>query len=588
VALGRLTAGATPERAREELLGVSTRLAAEHPDANRGFEASVQPIRDFFPGPTDQKLVMILTAVTLFGLLIACANVANLLLGRAEARQKEVAVRTALGAGRHRILRQLLTESVALAVAAGGVGVLLAVSVVRWLEGMMPAELPRAMIPELDPEVLVATLAVSVLAGIAFGLAPALHAARPDLRGALGDGSRGGTAGRSRKRLRNGFVVGEFAVALALLTGAAFLMQAFAELTRTDPGFRQDGLLTLSLGVSEDRYAEDADVVVYQDALLASLAAVPGVEGVAAMSTLPRGRSHPTASYTIEGREPPDAAEPPTAALQAVNADYFRTLEIDLLRGRGIEPSDRPETLPVAVVSQAFVDRELPAEDPLGRIVTVAGRERTIVGVVEDIIQERIPVAGESGEAIYLPLAQHPRRSLSFALRAAGDPGALAGDVRRAVWAVNPDQPVAQVRTLDDHVAESLTGPRALSWFVSAMGVIALLLAALGIYGVMSHAVQQQRKEIGIRMALGAGRGSVVGMVTRSGLGLAGVGMLLGLPLAWLMYRAVVSALGVFGSRPDPGWAVAVTVALGLVALVSTWLPARRASGVQPVVALGE
>jgi predicted lysophospholipase L1 biosynthesis ABC-type transport system permease subunit len=242
----------------------------------------------------------------------------------------------------------------------------------------------------------------------------------------------------------------------------------------------------------------------------------------------------------------------------------------------------------VAVVSQAFVDRELPAEDPLGRIVTVAGRERTIVGVVEDIIQERIPVAGESGEAIYLPLAQHPRRSLSFALRAAGDPGTLAGDVRRAVWAVNPDQPVAQVRTLDDHVAESLTGPRALSWFVSAMGVIALLLAALGIYGVMSHAVQQQRKEIGIRMALGAGRGSVVGMVTRSGLGLAGVGMLLGLPLAWLMYRAVVSALGVFGSRPDPGWAVAVTVALGLVALVSTWLPARRASGVQPVVALGE
>ena len=212
------------------------------------------PVRDFFPGPTDQKLVLILTAVTLFGLLIACANVANLLLSRAEDRQKEVAVRTALGAGRYRILRQMLTESVTLALVGGAIGTVLSVGIVRWLAGVMPPEMPRAMIPRLDAPVLGATLLVSVLAGMVFGLAPALHAARGDLREALGEGSRGGTAGRSRRRIRNAFVVGEFAVALALLTGAAFLVQSFRMLTATDPGFRQEGLLTFSLTAREDRY----------------------------------------------------------------------------------------------------------------------------------------------------------------------------------------------------------------------------------------------------------------------------------------------------------------------------------------------
>jgi putative ABC transport system permease protein len=583
---GRLALGATPARVQQELDGVVARLAAEYPDANEGYEMRVMPARDFFPGPTDSQLVTILTAVTLFGLLIACANVANLLLGRAEERQREVAVRTALGAGRHRILRQLLTESVTLGLVSGTLGIGLAALLVRWLQGVMPAELPTAFRPELDPVVLAATVLVSMLAGAAFGLVPALHAVRTDLREALGEGSRGGTVGRRRKRLRNAFVVGEFAVALGLLTGSAFMMEAFDQMTGAYPGFRQEGLLTFSLRAPDDRYPQDDDLVEYQDELLASLRAVPGAQGVAVMSSLPRGFSNPSVSYEVAGRERVDGSELPTAGFQAVNPEYFATMEIEVLQGRSFEEADRADGQRVAIVNQAFVRRELPDEDPLSKTVTFRNQAWVVVGVAGDILQERIPLAGDRGEALYVPVAQAPLRSPSYAIRVAGDPNALAADVRQAVWAVNPDQPVALLQTLDAYVAESLAGPRAISVFLLGMGAIALLLAAMGIYGVMAHSVAQQQREIGVRMALGAERGNVVGMVTRSGLGLAGIGMLLGLPLAFVMYRVVASALNLFESAMGLSYAAWVTLALALVAVVSTWLPARRASNIEPVAAL--
>ncbi|MEJ2203015.1 MAG: ABC transporter permease [Gemmatimonadota bacterium] len=588
VVFGRLAPGATPDQVQRELDGVFTRIADEHPDTYRGWTLEVMGARDFFPGPTDTKLVMILTAVAFFGLLIACANVANLLLARAEERQKEVAVRTALGAGRYRILRQLLTESVTLGLVAGLIGFALSTVMIRWIQGAMPPELPSAMTPRLDPTVLLATVAVSVVAGIAFGIAPALQSARANLRESLGEGSRGGTVGRARKRLRNVFVVGEFAVALALLTGAGFLVEIFNDLTEAYPGFTQEGLLTFSLQVSEDRFPEEDDLVVYQNQLLESLKDVPGVDGVALMSSLPRGRGNPSTRYTVEGRPVAEDSEQPTAGIQSVNPDYFETLEIPLLQGRAFEVADGGNAQPVAIVSQAFVDREFPDGDALARSINVRGETRVIVGVAGDIVQQRIALEGDLGEAIYVPVAQVPLRIPSFALRAAGDPAALAGDVRQAVWGVNPDQPLAQVRTLEDHVAESLAGPRALSLFLTCMGVIALLLAAMGIYGVMAHTVAQQRREIGIRMALGAGRGKVVGMITRSGLALAGVGMLLGLPLSYLMYRGGVSALNLFEGSLGFSYALGVTAALALVAILSTFLPARRASRVAPVAALTE
>jgi putative ABC transport system permease protein len=586
IAFGRLAPGASAATVQRQLDPVAQRLATAHPETNRGLDARVQTLREWFPGETDEQLTLVLAAVALASLLIACANVANLLLARAEERQKEVAVRTALGAGRHRILRQLLTESVTLGLAAGVLGVGLAVIVVRWLRGAMPAELPKAMIPALDPGVVLATLGVAVLAGIIFGLAPALHAVRADLREALGEGSRGGTASRSRRRLRNAFVVTEFAVALGLLTGAGFLREVFDQLTPDDPGIRQAGLLTFNLTVPEDHSPAPEDLVVYQDEILRRLAAVPGVQGVALMSSLPRGRMNPSTGYTVEGRPAPAEGQPPRAGLQAVNLEYFATMGIPLLRGRGIESSDRAGTEPVVVVSQALVDREFPGEDPLGRTVTFQGETRTIVGVAADILQDRIPGAGDLGETFYVPAAQNPRRSPSFAVRTAGDPEALAGDVRQAVWAVNPDQPIAQLRTLDAHVRESLAGPAAIGTFLAFMGIIALCLAAMGIYGVMAHAVAQQQREIGVRMALGASQGAVVGMVTRTGLTLAGVGMLLGLPLAFVMYRMAANIFNVFDAEVGLSYAAAATALLAVVAFVATWVPARRASGVQPVAAL--
>lgn len=589
IALGRLAPGATLEQVQGQLSGVASTLARTYPEANRGWEVRAVGIRDFFPGRTDRMLISILTAVTLFGLLIACANVANLLLGRAEERQKEMAVRRAMGAGRRRVLAQLLTESVTLGLAAGAVGIALAIFLVRWLQSVMPAELPASLMPELDPGVLAATVAVSIGAGVVFGLAPALTATGGALRDALGDGARGGTAGRRRKRLRNAFVVGEFAVAVALLTGAAFLVQAFNSLSSGEQGFEGDGLLTFGISIPSDRYEDAEAVLLYQEELERTLAALPGVEGVAVMSSLPRGRGNPSAPYTVAGRTPPAETERPAALIQAVNPGYFATLGVELLAGRLPGPQDRADSPPIVVVNQAFVDREFPGEDPLGRTLIVQDEERTIVGVVEDILQLRISVAGRASPAMYVPLAQWTLRTPAFALRsAAADPATLAADVRRAVWGVDPDQPIARLRPYEDHLAESLAGPRAMSTFLSAMALLALGLAAMGIYGVMAHAVAQQTREIGIRVALGAAQGAVLAMVTRSGMALAGLGVVLGLPLTFVMRRWVMAALGVFETDIPFESAVFMTLGLLLVALVATYLPARKASTVAPVVALKE
>jgi putative ABC transport system permease protein len=588
MAFARLEEGATSSQLQLELDAATDRLASEFPQANRGVEFRAQTMREFFPGPTDTQLLKILGAVTLFGLLIACANIANLLLGRAEERQREVAVRTAMGAGRGRILRQMLTESILMAVTAGVIGSVLAVWVVGSLRGAMPVELPAALMPELDPEVLGATLVVSVLAGVAFGLAPALLSVGGNLRESLGSGARGGTAGRRRKRARSVFVVGEIAVALALLSGSGFLIQAFDRLTNDDPGFAAAGLLTFQLVVLDDRYPEDAQVVTYQRDLRQALEAIPSVEAVAVMSSLPRGRSNPRTRYTVDGRPLPEPNDRPTAGFQSVNATYFATLDIQLSQGRLLDDTDREDAAPVAVVSKAFAAREFGDTDPLGKTITLRGVSRSIVGVVGDITQERMALAGRSGEQIYVPIDQAPLRNPNFALRTAGDPAALSADVRQAVWSVEADQPVAALQPLQAFIDESLAGPRSISSFLVVMGGIALALAAMGIYGVMAHSVMQQQREIGIRMALGAERSTVVGMIARSGLSLVAMGLIAGVPLALLMYRATMNGLGLFDTRMGVGYPAALSGALVIVAVVATVLPARRASGITPVAALKE
>ncbi len=579
---GRLRPGSTVEQARAELTAVHARLEREHPDANRGWGVLVQPARKWFPGPTDTKLNYLLLAVSLFGVAIAGANVANLLLARAEARMKEMAVRTALGAGRGRILRQLLTESTLLALGAAGLGLLFSIYLIRALRATIPPTLPQSFLPTLDPLTVGATLVVAVSAGILFGLAPAIHATRGDLQGSLGEASRGGTAGRRRKRLRSFFVVGQVAVALALISGAGGLREASQILFNPDPGFTAPGLLTFTAVLPEYRYPGAPEMREMQEDLLRTLETVPGVQGTALMSTLPRSQGNPSARFQVVGREVEDPDERPWVHLQAVSPDYFATLEISRLEGRLLEPSDREEAPLVAVVNQELARRFFPGEEALGKRIDIQGQPRLVVGVVGNVAHSRIPFDGLVEPAVYLPSAQAPPRSFAVALRAAGDPRGLAADVRNAVRTVDPDQPMANLRTLEEHIEEELAAPWLLIVFVTALGLLAVGLSAMGLYGVMAFSVAQERREIGIRMAMGARDGQVVAMVARRGLFLTGIGLLLGAPLAFLLHRAVLATLDLFDLELALTFTLAAVALLVATAALASYLPARKAATVHP------
>ena len=583
---GRLQPGATVEQARSEITSIAARLETEYPDENRGWGVLVQPARQWFPGPTDAKLVLLLIAVSLFGVAIACANVANLLLSRAETRMKEIAVRTAIGAGRARIVRQLLTESVMLGLAGGGVGTLIAVYVIRGLSAAMPADLPQAFRPSLDVPTLLITVGIAVGAGILFGLAPALHSIRGNLKNSLGDGSRGGTASRSRKRLRNGFAVGQMAVALALLTGAGELRDAMNALVFADNGFRTDGLLTFQLTLPEYKYAEPSDRLAFEEEMIRTLEAAPGVEGVAVMASLPRGRENVNSFFQIEGREVEELNERPRTNWQSVNPDYFSVLEIPRFSGRLFEVGDREDATLVAVVNQEVARRFFPGEEVLGKRIDIQGAYREIVGVVGNIMQRRIPFDGLVEPGVYLPLAQIPLRNPAVAVRTSGDPTALVADVRTAIRSIDPDQPITLVRSMEEHIAYEVAAMSFLAQFVGALGILALFLSAIGIFGVMAHGVLQERREMGIRLAMGARSGQLVMMVTRRGLTLSAVGMALGIPLAFGIHRAVMSALSLFDA--DIGYGMALTAGglLAGVAILASYLPARSAARVQPTQAL--
>lgn len=587
VVMGRLRDGRTVEQARAELEAIASQLELEHPEANAGYGVYVVGLREMFPGPTDTTLMYILMTVAGFVLIIACANIANLLLARAEDRQREIAVRTAMGAGRIRILRQLLTESVLLAIIGGALGTFFSVYGVRWVATAMPAEIPRSLTPQLDATVLAYTLGLSMLAGILFGIAPALHSFGEDIREALGENSRGGTATKKRNRLRSSFVVAELAAALALLVGGGVLMSAFDALVEEDTGFEVEGVLTAALTVSEDRYPDDAGVTRFYQDIIRELEAAFGEGSVATMLQLPRSRGVAYTDFTLDAHETPQANDEPTTDWQAVNHAYFTALGVPITSGRGFEASDRADTQSVVVVNQRFVDVFLPDEDVLGQQVTILGASRRIVGISNNVFQTRMPREGGAlGPIVYVPMAQHPMRSMSLAMRVSGDPATLAPMVRSAIGAVDPDQPVTAIQTLVEHIDTQLAGPRTISVVLGVFGISALLLSAIGIYGVMAHSVVQRRREIGIRMALGAARNNVVGLVTRQGLRLAVIGLAIGAPIAFAIVRAIQSL--VFSGDDAIDWTLVATVTgtLIVVAVLATFLPAMSASRIHPVRAL--
>ena len=582
--IARLKDGVDVGEAQRELTALAASFAERYPDTNRGYGASVRVARTLFPGPTDTSLQLILLAVTGFVLVLAGVNVANLLLARADERQKEIALRTALGAGRARILRQLVTESVLLSLVGAALGIAFSVWGVRVVVSSMPAELPSAFFPRLDGGVLVATLVLAVAVGVLLGLAPALHSFG-DLRSSLGDSSRGGTASRKRQRLRSVFVVAQIAVALAILAGAGVLGDAFTVMVEENRGFDPDELVTLQLVASQDRYSSDAEVAAFYREVERELRALPGASDVAVMSRLPRSRAQTPIRFTIDGQPQPEPNEEPAAHLQVVNGSYFDTLGMSLVRGRALHDRDRAETAPVAVVNESFVRRYLEDGSGLGERFTWSGKSWDVVGVAADALLTRMIVDQGIFPTVYLPLEQAPSRELALAIKTPTPVEVMADDVRQAVWNVDPELPVAGVQSLWNHIEIELSGPKVLSQTLTVFGALALLLSTIGTYGVIAHHAAQRSREIGIRMALGAGRANVLGWITKRGLVLAGLGFAVGLPMAFGVVQVLQSAfLGVVPVRLS--YLASVVAALAFLSVVASVLPAHRASRVQPTVAL--
>jgi putative ABC transport system permease protein len=513
------------------------RLVASYPEENGQLRAEFSPLREIFPGESDTRLVEVLLAVGLFVLVIAAANVANLLLARAEGRNQEIAVRVPLGAKRARILRQLLTESVLLGSIGGAIGIVTSFYGVISLVGIMLAEIPRAFMPQLQPAVLVFAVVASIGVGVLFGLAPALQALRSNQRDGMGEGRRGGTVGKARKRLRSAFVIGEVALALGLLAGAAALTSIADDMVNSDLGFESAGLLTFRTIASGNAYDDELERARFHREIEQELLALPQVTGIAVMPERPRGQNVGSTAVVVDGREVPEGG-PPASLWHTVNTDYFATMGVPLRTGRLFEGSDRADAPPVVVVNEAFANFHFPDEDPVGHRLTIRDESREIIGVVGNVFHTRVVLRGALSGMAYLPMEQDPIRDVAYTIRTSGEPTALSGDLRPAIWRVEPRAAVSEVQSLDAFVAAEMAAPRALGLIMALFGLLALILSAMGIWGVMAHAVAQRNREIGIRMALGAKGSQVMNLVLRNGVMQAGLGILIGTPLAFFIRKA--------------------------------------------------
>jgi putative ABC transport system permease protein len=557
--IGRMKSGVKLDQATAELKGIGARLEEQYPATNKGWGVVVQSLHEAAVGNVRPMLVILLGAVGLV-LLVACANLANMHLARATVRSREMAIRTAIGAGRRRIVLQLLTESLVLALFAGGLGLLVAYWATSALIAAYPNLLPRASDIRIDVGVLAFTAGVSVLTAVLFGLAPAVSAARTDLNEALKEGGRTGS-GPMRRWLRSALVVSEVALALVLLAGAGLLLRSFVQLARVDPGFQTDHRLSATTLLPRPKYAEDARIIDFYDRTLARLRALPGVESVALTSTVPISGNDEIYSIEFEGRPPLPPGQGISAIYYLVTPETFKTLGIPLLKGRTFNDDDRGSATRVAVVNDEFVRLHYPNEDPIGQRIRMGRNSdivREIVGVVGTV--KHYALSDKQQAQMYEPFYQMPAPGMNFVLKASAEPTTLVDAVRREIQIVDPDQPVARTASLETMVADSAALPRVQTLLLGVFAGIALLLAAVGLYGVMAYSVSQQTQEIGIRMALGAHQGNVLSMVLRQAFFLVAAGLAVGL--------------------------VTVPIVLAIVALLASVIPARRATQVDPIQAL--
>jgi putative ABC transport system permease protein len=592
---GRLKPGVPLEQAQGEMRTLAEQLKRDYSDSYApSWSLGVTPLSLQATGDVRPALLVLLGAVG-FVLLIACANVANLLLARAAARSKEIAVRTALGATRERLLKQLLTESILVSLAGGAVGLLLAYAGVRAMVAMDIGDLPRSDEIGIDGTVMLFTLVVSLAAGLLFGLAPAIHTATPNLHGALKEGGRGTTADRGSHALRRSLVVTEVALALTLLTGAGLLLKSFARLQGVDPGFEATNLLTFNLALPPIRYRSDTSQAAFFEQALPAIARVPGVTGVGATTVMPFGGNWSTGSFEIEGYQAPENQPGPWGDIRIVTPGFFETLGIPLLRGRYLTDDDRDGSRLVAVIDEEFVRRYWPNEDPVGKRFTFGPPD----GVTDTTRNEWIEVVGVVGHTahegldadprlqLYLPYRQVPQPFLAVAVRTTGHPDRYVNLIRNAVRSVDPDQPISAVSNMEELLSRAVGQRRLSMMLLSLFSGIALVLASVGIYGVMSYSVTQRARELGVRIALGADRGDVLRLVLRQGMRLALLGIGIGLVAALGLTRLIESQLyGV--AATDPSTFVLVAGMLTLTALVANLLPAFRAMRTDPAVVLRE
>jgi putative ABC transport system permease protein len=590
-AVGRLRDGATIADAQSEMKIIAANLAQEYPTFDTDMGADVTSMRDRLVANIRPALLVMLAAVGLV-LLIACGNIANLLLARATARRQEIAVRSAMGASRARIVRQLLTESGLLALVGTGIGVFFAWASMSWLLRLAGTAVPNVSPVTLDSRVLLFAAGLAVLAGLLFGLAPAWQTSRVDLRDVLNEAARGSTGGRHRRYVRSVLIVGEVALALMLLVGAGLLLRSFERLSSQLPGFQPENLLVADLPLSTNAYAKSTDRMTFFDRALEKLRATPGVKSAGGATTLPVTGTGSAIHFNIEGRAPKSPHDYVIIGYRPVTSGYLETLGVPLIRGRFIAASDTDTAPYVAVINEAAVRQYFPDADPIGkRIQLGAIPDNTVpwmevVGIVGDLKQD---LAGEPKAEMYVPVRQGdsllPVFTLSVVLRTERDPLSEASALRSVVRDINPDQPVVRVRTMQENISGSVSEPRFRATLLAIFAGTAFVLAIVGLYGLMVYSVTQRVPEIGIRMTLGADRRSVFRMVISQGLRLAMYGVLIGVAGSLALGRVLSGFL--YGVSPtDPVTIVGVAALLMVVALVASYLPARRAVRVDPIVAL--
>jgi putative ABC transport system permease protein len=589
VSIARLKPGVTLEQAQAEMSSIAARLAEQYPEDNRGMGTSVVSLRDQLVGSVRPALLVLLAAVG-FVLLIACANVSNLLLARALGRQKEIAVRTALGASPWRIVRQLLTESLLLSLLGGALGLLLAGWLIGPLVALGPETIPRLGEVGIDGRTLAFTLGLSVLTSLIFGLLPAVRFSRPDLQVALKQGGQTPTGGLSL--LRSVLVVAEVALTLVLLIGAGLLMKSFWRLMQTNPGFNPERVLTMQIALPEAEYKEEQQMVAFYRQLLGRAGALTGVEAVGMINNLPLGGVNINGGFEVEGRAREQGGY---GGFRITSPGYFQAMSIPVVKGRAFTEQDNQNSLPVAIISERVAGTTFPGEDPIGKRIRsgmdarsmtddIAGTWMTIVGVVGDVRHSGLE--GKASAELYVPYTQRPRRAgeMTVVMRTGVEPTSLVPAVRDEVKAINKNLPV-EFEPMERVFQRSVASRRYNMLLLGTFAALALVLSVMGIYGVLSYTVSQNTREIGIRMALGAQARDVLLMIVRQGMTLAAVGVSIGLLSAFALTRLMASLLyGV--TATDPPTYAGVSALLLAVAFLACFIPARRATRVDPMIAL--